>query len=80
MQRHAVPTSPTTFGLAALAALALGCEISPVVTPPDLPSSRYRDCEHASEAYCEHVVASGASDLEKCVAEYTLKCVSGRDL
>ena len=81
MQRNHIPPRPGAGASLLLTALAaLGCEISPVVTPPEMPSSRYRDCEHASETYCEHVIGAGGQGFEKCVAEFTLKCVSGRDL
>ena len=58
--------------------LIAGCEISPVITNPEMPTNRYRDCESAAEAYCEHVVGAEGQDLEKCVAEYRFKCISGR--
>lgn len=64
--------------LAALCAVpVLGCTISPVVTTPDVPGSRYSDCERASQAYCEHVVDPRPSDRERCVAERVYQCVSG---
>jgi hypothetical protein len=63
--------------LAALCVVpALGCTISPVVTTPDVPGSRYSDCQRASEAYCEHVVDPRSSDRERCVAEHVYQCVS----
>jgi hypothetical protein len=58
---------------------ALACTISPVVTVPESPSPRYIDCEHAARGYCDEVVHARSDDLEGCVAEQTLRCVSGRD-
>lgn len=59
-----------------LAPLAAGCEIAPVVTTPDPPSTRYVDCERAADDYCEHVVEPRDRDMDRCVAEYKYKCVA----
>jgi hypothetical protein len=56
----------------------LACTISPVVTVPESPSPRYIDCEHAARNYCEEVVRASDDDLDRCVAEQTFRCVSGR--
>ena len=64
--------------IALVGLLALGCEISPVVTVPESPSPRYIDCELAARSYCEEVVHASSDDLDRCVAEQTFRCVSGR--
>jgi len=65
-----------TVALIALAGLwALACTISPVVSVPESP--RYIDCERAARRYCEEVHGSD-DDLDRCIAEQTLRCVSGR--
>ena len=58
--------------------LALGCQLSPVVTTPgDAGSSRYGDCRRASRDYCEHVLAVSADEKDKCVAERVFECLTG---
>jgi hypothetical protein len=55
----------------------LGCEISPVVSAPlNAPGVRYSDCGRAAEDYCEHAVKAGRSEMDACVAEHRLKCLS----
>ena len=56
--------------------VALGCEISPVVTNPELPSSRYSDCGRAAEDYCELSLEATRQELAACVAKYRYQCVS----
>lgn len=63
--------------LVGAALLALGCEISPVVTAPAEPSGRYYDCERAAERYCERVEGESGDALDRCVAERTYDCLSG---
>jgi hypothetical protein len=53
----------------------LGCEISPVVSG-DIPSTRYDDCRHAAEDYCEHVVVPRVDEMKRCVAQHAFECVS----
>ena len=65
-------------GIAVVAGcLALGCRIAPVVSDTQVGTSHYDDCEQAAQNYCEYVVGAGDSDLEGCVAKYTLQCISG---
>ena len=68
--------------LAAFAGLvALGCEISPVVSAPlDQPGTRYRDCERAAEEYCEESIRPAARDIDACVAEHRFQCLSSGSL
>jgi hypothetical protein len=55
----------------------LGCEISPVVSAPlNAPGVRYSDCGRAAEDYCEHAVKARRSEMDACVAEHRLKCLS----
>ena len=58
--------------------LVLACTISPSVTVPEAASPRYTDCHHAARSYCEAVIRASGDDLERCVADQTLRCVSGR--
>ena len=61
----------------ALAVLApLGCEISPVVSAPEEPRSRYSDCDRAARDYCEDFLGASRQDMDACVAEHRFKCVS----
>lgn len=55
---------------------ALGCEISPVVSAPAEPGSRYSDCDGAAKDYCEDFVRASEEEMDACVAEYRFKCVS----
>ena len=65
--------------MALACSLALGCEISPVVTSPmDSPGMRYGDCERAAEEYCEHSIKASEREMEACVAEHRFKCLSSR--
>lgn len=64
--------------LAGLLALALGCQVSPVVTPPsEAGSSRYDDCRRASRDFCRHVLAVADDEQDKCVAERVFECLTG---
>ncbi len=55
----------------------LGCELSPVITGPfDTPGVRYSDCDRAAEDYCEHAIKAPRGDMDACVAEHRLKCLS----
>jgi len=56
--------------------LALGCEISPVVSAPEPPNTRYEDCRRAADDYCRSVVRPRADDMQHCVAEHAYQCVS----
>jgi hypothetical protein len=57
--------------------VALGCEISPVVSAPlDTPGARYSDCDRAAEDYCEHAVKAADQEMDACVAEYRYKCMT----
>ena len=56
--------------------LALGCEISPVVTNPEMPNNRYSDCERAAESYCELSLEATRQEMDACVAKYRFQCVS----
>lgn len=64
--------------IALVGLLVLACSISPVVNVPDSPSPRYFDCQRAARSYCEEVVHASSDDLDRCVAEQTFHCVSGR--
>ncbi len=55
--------------------LALGCEISPVVSA-DPPSTRYDDCRRAAADYCEHAVRPRVDEMQHCVATHAFQCVS----
>jgi hypothetical protein len=57
--------------------LALGCRIAPVVSDTQLGTSKFDDCERASQNYCEQVVGATDAELEKCVAKYAFQCISG---
>jgi hypothetical protein len=62
-----------------IAAAALGCELSPVVTVPAEPAGgRYADCDRAAQDYCEHVIEAKAKDMDACIAKYRFECVSTR--
>jgi hypothetical protein len=63
----------------AVAALGLGCQISPVVSTPEegSRSSRYRDCKDAARAYCRDFRGASQEEMKKCVAEAAFKCTSG---
>ena len=56
--------------------LALGCEIAPIVSTPDNPSTHYDDCRRAADDYCEHVVVPRVDEMDRCVAQYAFECVS----
>jgi hypothetical protein len=81
-----LPYDPTDFegvimkelvGAALILLSTLGCEISPVVSAPmDAPGMRYSDCDRAAEDYCEHAVKARRSEMDACVAEHRLKCLS----
>lgn len=63
--------------LVSLAGLAvLGCEISPVVSAPEGPSSRYSDCERAAHDYCALSLEAKQKEMDACVARYRFECVS----
>lgn len=58
-----------------LCLLALGCEISPVVTA-DPPNTRYDDCRRAAADYCEHALRPRVDEMPQCVATHAYQCVS----
>lgn len=63
-----------------LALLIPACSISPVISDPGVGDDRrgaYGGCRKAARDYCRHVVDAGPGELEPCVAEHTLACVSG---
>jgi hypothetical protein len=63
--------------LMAMVCLAvLACEISPVVSAPEDPGSRYSDCDRAAREYCEDTLKTSDAEMDSCVAEYRFKCVS----
>jgi hypothetical protein len=62
--------------LLAVCLLALGCEISPVVSAPELPNTRYEDCRRAADDYCTHVVRPRVDEMQHCVAAHAYQCVS----
>lgn len=69
--------------LACLVGLGLGCRIAPVITDPVVtdPSpggTRYSGCKRAAEDYCAQVVEPPEDQIERCVAEATYDCMSGR--
>lgn len=55
---------------------ALACEISPVVSAPEEPGSRYSDCDRAAREYCEDTLNTPDEEMDSCTAEYRFKCVS----
>lgn len=59
-----------------LGLIAMGCTVSPVVSVPDAPSGRYADCDRAARDYCEEVVHARKKEMDGCVADHRLKCVS----
>jgi hypothetical protein len=64
--------------LLATALLALGCTISPVVSDPREESSdRYSDCRRAAKDYCREVVNTPSNEVDRCVADYAYRCISG---
>lgn len=61
-----------------VAALALGCQISPTVSPDDgRRPSRYNDCRNAARAYCRDSVQASDADMKQCVAKAAFTCTSG---
>ncbi len=64
--------------LLAMALLALGCTISPVVSDPMSRSSdRYSECRRAAKDYCREVVNSPSNEMDRCVADHAFRCTSG---
>jgi hypothetical protein len=64
--------------LIALAALSVGCQISPTVTPDEgRRSSRYDDCRNAARAYCRDSVQAPEGEMSECVAKAAFTCTSG---
>lgn len=62
--------------LLALCLPALGCEIAPVVSTPELPNTRYEDCRRAADDYCTYVVRPRVDEMQHCVAQHAYQCVS----
>jgi hypothetical protein len=66
------------YCLLAIAFLALGCTISPVVSDPRERSSEvYSDCRRAAKDYCREVVNAPSNEVDRCVADYAYRCTSG---
>lgn len=61
-----------------LALVALGCQISPVITDPEQGGSgRYDDCRRAARNYCRDVMGAIEDEMQRCVSEHVFRCVSG---
>ncbi len=61
-----------------VAAVALGCQISPTVTPDEgRRTSRYDDCRNAARAYCRDSVRAPEEEMKECVAKAAFTCTSG---
>ena len=78
MARRLRHTRGMKLFIAALAALMVGCTLSPVVTTPGAESDDFfHACRRASRDYCQDALDTPPSELDKCVAEATYACLSG---